>query len=96
MTDVCNKSVVKHKEFSLLVTVNDDNKIYSDIRFCALVGQKNREQNVDSFSTTRFHLHPSVHVERDLDPSQVHVTTTRVYKYCCFEIQGFDDWNLGL
>ena len=34
MTDVCSKSVVKHKEFSLLVTVNDDNKIYSDMVLC--------------------------------------------------------------
>ena len=34
--------------------------------------QKNSEQeNVDSYSTSRFHLRPPVHVERDLDPNQV-------------------------
>lgn len=29
------------------------------------------QKTLDSFSASRFHLHPSVHVERDLDPNQV-------------------------
>ena len=29
------------------------------------------QKTLDSFSVSRFHLHPPVHVERDLDPNQV-------------------------
>lgn len=29
------------------------------------------QKTLDSFTASRFHLHPSVHVERDLDPNQV-------------------------
>ena len=33
------------------------------------------KKTLDSFSTSRFHLRPSVHVERDLDPNQVLIKT---------------------
>ena len=44
------------------------------------IEHKNSEQkNVESYSSSRFHLRPTVHVERDLDPNQVNSQKAVIY-----------------